>query len=141
MLPLPGLTEKGADIINWLDAGGTAEELKDLARQVPEWVPPETPPAAEVKQSQGFQFTSLSDLLAEPPETIDYIWDKTLILYFGDGQPDSGPVCLAAGRFRSLSIICIRVIPGPRHRFSPPSGQTRDGRRVTADPGSGGSAV
>lgn len=31
VLELPGLTEKGADVSDWLDAGGTTEELKELA--------------------------------------------------------------------------------------------------------------
>ena len=76
LLDLPGLPEKG-DISDWLDQGHTAEELVSLARQVPEWEPPEAPPV-DSTQGQGFRFTSLTDLLAEPPEAIDYIWDKTL---------------------------------------------------------------
>ena len=78
LLELSGLPEDGGDVSDWLNAGGTAQELMDLARKVPEWKPSESSPADEVKQNKGFQFTSLIDLLAEPPEAIDYAWDKTL---------------------------------------------------------------
>jgi hypothetical protein len=38
VLVLPGLEEKG-DILDWLDAGGTGEELRRLADAAPEWSP------------------------------------------------------------------------------------------------------
>jgi hypothetical protein len=37
ILELPGLPEKG-DVSNWLEAGGTAEELQSLAGEAPEWI-------------------------------------------------------------------------------------------------------
>jgi hypothetical protein len=40
VLALPDLRPKG-DVINWLTAGGTVEELLRLAAQVPEWHPPD----------------------------------------------------------------------------------------------------
>jgi hypothetical protein len=39
VLALPGLNLKG-DVIDWLTAGGTAEELQRLAAQVADWHPP-----------------------------------------------------------------------------------------------------
>ena len=75
-MELAGLPDHG-DVSDWLEQGHTADELMDLARKVPEWEPPETLPVDEVQPNQGFRFTSLSDLLAEPPEAIDYTWDKT----------------------------------------------------------------
>jgi putative DNA primase/helicase len=41
MLELPGLPEKG-DVSDWLDAGGTAEELLTLAASAPLWEPEST---------------------------------------------------------------------------------------------------
>lgn len=38
VLALPGLPEKG-DVSDWLDAGGTPEELLRLATEAPEWTP------------------------------------------------------------------------------------------------------
>jgi predicted P-loop ATPase len=38
MLTLPGLPDKG-DVSKWLDAGGTAEQLSQLAEQTPDWRP------------------------------------------------------------------------------------------------------
>jgi hypothetical protein len=39
VLDLPGLGPKG-DVINWLTAGGTADELMRLVDQTPDWQPP-----------------------------------------------------------------------------------------------------
>jgi hypothetical protein len=39
VLELPGLGAKG-DVINWLEAGGTLQELERLAGEAPEWHPP-----------------------------------------------------------------------------------------------------
>jgi putative DNA primase/helicase len=44
ILNLPGL-EQGKDVADWLDAGGTADQLKTLADAVPPW----TPPANEIQ--------------------------------------------------------------------------------------------
>ena len=77
VLELPGLIEKGDDIIDWLDQGNTTEALMDLARKTTEWTPSEEPQTAAAV-TQGFRFTNLSDLLAEPPEAVDYVWDRTL---------------------------------------------------------------
>jgi putative DNA primase/helicase len=38
VLELPGLPSKG-DVCDWIDAGGTAEELLKLANEVPAWIP------------------------------------------------------------------------------------------------------
>jgi len=40
VLELPGLLEKG-DVSDWLDAGGTADELRELIDAAPEWEPSE----------------------------------------------------------------------------------------------------
>jgi hypothetical protein len=39
VLRLPDLPDKG-DVVDWVEAGGTAERLRELAEQAPEWVPP-----------------------------------------------------------------------------------------------------
>ena len=39
VLDLPGLTEKGADVSDWLDQGRTVDELERLAGNAPEWEP------------------------------------------------------------------------------------------------------
>ncbi len=43
ILELPGLSEKG-DVSDWLDAGGTAQELLRVAHDVDEWVAPDAKP-------------------------------------------------------------------------------------------------
>jgi hypothetical protein len=42
VIELPGLPEKG-DVSNWLDAGGTLEQLRDLVQGAPEWDPATAP--------------------------------------------------------------------------------------------------
>jgi 5S rRNA maturation endonuclease (ribonuclease M5) len=49
VLELPDLPEKG-DIIDWLDAGGTVDELEALAAKCPLWEPPEE--ASEKKKGK-----------------------------------------------------------------------------------------
>jgi DNA primase len=41
VLRLPDLPDKG-DVVDWVEAGGTVERLRELAEQAPEWVPPVT---------------------------------------------------------------------------------------------------
>lgn len=43
VLDLPGLPEKG-DVSDWLDRGGNAKRLWDIARDAPEWTPGQTEP-------------------------------------------------------------------------------------------------
>jgi len=42
ILELPGLPDKG-DVTDWLDAGGTKEELLQMAEEAPLWQPPDPP--------------------------------------------------------------------------------------------------
>ncbi len=39
VLNLPGLSVKGTDVSDWLDAGNTVEQLESLASEAPEWLP------------------------------------------------------------------------------------------------------
>ena len=65
--------KEGVDIINWLDAGHTKEELQSLIDSAPNWKLPKD------KVETGFHLTKLSDLLKEPNEDIAYLWENTLI--------------------------------------------------------------
>ena len=107
VLELAGLPDHG-DVSDWLERGHTADELMDLARRAPEWEPSELSPANEIQPNQGFRFTSLSDLLAEPPEAIDYTWDKTL--------PAGGVSVMAAkpkvGKSTTARCLALAVAKG-----------------------------
>jgi hypothetical protein len=46
VIELPGLPEKG-DVSDWLDAGGTLEQLRGLVQAAPEWDPATAPPLSE----------------------------------------------------------------------------------------------
>lgn len=61
------------DTSDWLAAGGTVPELKDLATKTAEWKPPDG------AGPDSFNLTSLSDLLKEPDEDVDYLWEDILI--------------------------------------------------------------
>ncbi len=65
----------GVDVLNWLDAGHSKEELQTLIDGTPDWKP-----SMEAKTSHsGFRLTPLAELLREPAEEIAYLWDNTLI--------------------------------------------------------------
>ena len=73
---------------------------------------PETQEAPDPNR-QGFKFTNLSDLLAEPSEEVDYIWDKTL--------PTGGVAILAAkpkvgksttARCLAMAVACSEAFLG-----------------------------
>ncbi len=72
VLQLPGLPPKG-DVSDWLNSGGTVEELKRLSREAPEWT-------ASVSSDQvgGFVLTSLTDLLNEAEESVAWIVEGML---------------------------------------------------------------
>jgi hypothetical protein len=71
VLSLPNLNEKG-DVSDWLDSGGTVEDLRELAASAPTY-------KGDTKaKSSPFRFTTLDELLEEPGEEVDYVWDKTL---------------------------------------------------------------
>lgn len=74
---LPGLAEKG-DVSDWLDAGHTLPELRELVNNAPEFVPPKAV-AHTVESLHRFSFTSLDDLLIEPIEEKRYVVDRMLI--------------------------------------------------------------
>lgn len=60
VLVLPGLPPKG-DVSDWLDAGGTVEELFALDDAAPEWTPDATPVEAEEEEPGGPRVTSMAD--------------------------------------------------------------------------------
>ena len=41
VVKLPGVPDNGGDLVDWTDAGGTAEDLRRLIDEEPEWRPPE----------------------------------------------------------------------------------------------------
>jgi len=43
VVELPGVPEGGGDLVDWTDAGGTAEGLYKLIDEAPEWSPPPSP--------------------------------------------------------------------------------------------------
>ena len=64
VVKLPGLPEKG-DVSDWIDAGGTIEELRELIRTTPNWVPEVEPwPDLEPLESPLPEFPT--DSLPEP---------------------------------------------------------------------------
>jgi hypothetical protein len=71
ILDLPGLPPKG-DVSDWFAAGGTAEQLLELAAAAPEYAPPDEPPALPMVELPGGIRTitatgaEFGKLLAEP---------------------------------------------------------------------------
>lgn len=74
IIELPGLPEKG-DVTDFVDAGGTADDLMDLVQRSEAWTPALTVTAENLSR---FRFTTLDQLLSEPMEEISFVWDQTL---------------------------------------------------------------
>jgi hypothetical protein len=70
VLELPGLPHKG-DVYDWVQAGGTREQLEALAAKTPCWQPP-------TGGQGGLTLTRLGDLLAEPEEQAEWLVDQLL---------------------------------------------------------------
>ena len=83
VLELSGLPDQG-DVINWLDAGGTADKLLELARQVPEWTPLEP----EGESVPGVSVPRVVRLVDVAPEAVSWLWP---------GYIPRGKVTLLAG--------------------------------------------
>ncbi len=83
LVNLPGLPLKG-DVSDWLANGGTAQELEQIVASAPLYQP-QIEGVTRVASNQANRgnralvLTSLSDLLAEPAEAIDYVIDGLLI--------------------------------------------------------------
>jgi hypothetical protein len=87
IVPLPNLAPKG-DVSDWIDAGGTIEQLKAMVEAAPLWELPASENGARDTRIAHFTFTTLDDLLNEPEEETAYVWDRTL--------PRGGfPICAA----------------------------------------------
>ena len=75
IINLPGLPPKG-DVTDWLEAGGTANDLADLMRQAPE----------QRAKGPRFVFESVSDLRAMPPQEYlveSWIPERSVGLLYG----------------------------------------------------------
>lgn len=75
IVTLPGLPAKG-DVSDWLDAGGTVDQLRELWKQTEEWQPPDDPLVEpEVPDGPRLVVTSLADVEARP---VDWLWHRWL---------------------------------------------------------------
>jgi hypothetical protein len=67
VVALPGLKVKG-DVSDWLDAGGTPEQLRDLIEATPFWEPPPADDPAEIPERvTGGDWPEPQDLPGGPP--------------------------------------------------------------------------
>lgn len=63
---LPGLPDKG-DLTDWFDRGGTAEELRDIIKRTPPWLPE----AGQSERPSGAVRICLADV---QPEEVTWLW-------------------------------------------------------------------
>jgi putative DNA primase/helicase len=80
IIGLPNLPDKG-DVTEWLDAGGTLSQLRELVKDAPEFAGPTPTDSGKPKgrtSTTQFNFATLDDLLAEPQEEIDCVVDQML---------------------------------------------------------------
>lgn len=107
LLVLAGLPPKG-DVSTWLDSGGTAEDLKRLAREAPEWTQEQQDAADQVLRASAggndaqkaepavrARTVALSDV---QPEQVSWLWKGRIPfgkLTLLDGDPGLGKSTLA----------------------------------------------
>jgi putative DNA primase/helicase len=75
VLMLPGLTEKGDDIVDWAKAGGTREQLDALIAKAPDWKPlaGKLDDLEKEKKTAGARSEDeLLDALAKMPKGVEY---------------------------------------------------------------------
>lgn len=74
VIQLPGLPPKG-DVTDFINAGGTADDLMDLVQRAQ---PSKSSTIPQPVRAPGFTFTTLSQLLGEPEESVAFVWERTL---------------------------------------------------------------
>jgi putative DNA primase/helicase len=72
IVPLPNLPEKG-DLSDWIDAGGTAEQLWTLVEKAPEWRP-STEPSRRRERRAGSGAIRITRGSSVKPERITWVW-------------------------------------------------------------------
>ena len=77
VLELPELPEKG-DVTNFFDAGGTAEELAKLARQVPEWEPSISPSVKTEKAADEPAVLQIIPVSSVQPKQVGWLWPRRI---------------------------------------------------------------
>jgi hypothetical protein len=83
VLALPGLPDKG-DLSDWADAGGTDEQLGELAEAAPLWRPGQEPAAEAKPEAEAVHFHRLDiDELLDGDFRVKFIVDGILVA----GQP------------------------------------------------------
>jgi putative DNA primase/helicase len=75
LVELPGLPAKG-DVSDWLDAGHTVEELRELVKVAPRWEPPTAEDADTGDQRRpNLQLVPASSV---KPERVSWAWDQRI---------------------------------------------------------------
>jgi hypothetical protein len=113
VLELPGLPEKG-DVSDWLAAGGTLDQLEELAVAAPEWQPTAAP--EEIRSA----YWTLDDIKAlEPPEWIveGLLPRRVKALIFGE----SGHYKTMHAVDQLCRVAHLWTTTGSRSRFPAPS--------------------
>ncbi len=99
-LPLPNVPLKG-DVSDWLDAGGTKDQLIQLADALPEWAPlgNQTKQQSKAQAQPKIQEVCMADIQIKP---VDWLWENripraTLTIVEGiEGEGKSTMLCAIA---------------------------------------------
>lgn len=66
------------DLSEWIEKGGTREQLDSLIREAPELTAADVAKWRGPKQESGFQLVGLGELLSRPETPVDWIWGDRL---------------------------------------------------------------
>ncbi len=133
VIDLPGLAAKG-DVSDWLDAGGTAEHLKQIVRDAPDWNPDTDEPVSEEPESTIPGVPAWPD----PPKAEAYYGLAGEIVRALEPSTEADPVGLLV---TLLSVVGNIVGPEPHWEVSGSghglridpvlTGETANGRKGT----------
>jgi hypothetical protein len=121
VLDLPGLPDKG-DVSDWLDSGGTVEQLQTLSKTAPEWTPdPEQdnkPEAAPMEERTPLVLADWRVNKAFPGRPGTRVWLCDMV--FALGLPYLFAAMGGVGKSFSLLSLCVDVARGEcKNLFAP----------------------
>ena len=119
LLELAELPPKG-DVSDWLDSGGTVEQLKRFVREAPAWTPKAAQLPSVSTATPGLVLQRLGDMLAEPEEETEWLVEGILPaggLSLLVSKPKVGKSTLARtlalAVARGASFLGSSTAPGP----------------------------
>src|SRR5262249_47420995 len=108
VIRFPWLHEHG-DVSDWLDSGGTAEQLRQLAERTPEWSPQQHATTDRQDTPRGLDTTCLATIRPMPVKWLipNYFPLGKLVLIAGDGGHGKSSITLDTAARLTTGRPCL----------------------------------